>query len=565
MLLSVVSGTFNRIKYLKAMMQSVREQMPRHLEYEFVIIDAGSTDGTVEYLEQQSDVKLIAHGELRGAIKSFCQGARAASGDFVIMGNDDILFHDGSILRAISYLEENRTCGIVCFADNRFSQATNENPHQYRVMKMPAIDLDGGMVSVNYGQVCAVRRWLGERVGWWGDRDTHLSKARTYAGDNYLSSMVWELGYSVDAVDGVAIDDFIPADAMRKSNVDRGSQDSAQYYARFPRGPRLQPYPQVHNPHRERLRIVVADIHEATIPAKSVKEKGLAEAFAEIGLVYHWDYSNDKEHDLVSIVRAWQPHLIITQAHDTSTISQQLLQEVRTAKPDAYIINWCGDAHLRCLTHPDIMAMLSETDLQTVVNAAVLPTYERAGIRAAYWQIGWKSPAETYPQEVPSHDVLWQGNCYDQRRKDMIASLRAIRVNKRKLDVGVYGGCEGANGNTHYSFSHQAALYASAKITIGDVYPDTLAFVSNRMLQALGAGAFLLQEHSEQLDQYNGWQAGVHYVEWFNVQDLVDKIKYWLHPDRDNARAEIAKAGQIFIQNHLAYPNQVEKLIHDLI
>lgn len=339
MLLSVVTGTFNRIDYLKGMIQSVRDQMPRHLSFEFVIIDAGSSDGSIEYLEAQSDVKLIRHGELRGAIKSFGEGARAASGDYVLMCNDDVILHDHALMRAISYLEEHRTCGIVAFADNRFSLATHEEPQQYRVMKMPAIDLDGKMISVNYGQIALVRRWLGNLVGWWGDQDTFLSKARTYAGDNFLSSMCWQLGYSVDAVAGCAVDDFIPPDAMRDQNVARGAQDSAQYYARFPRGPRLQPYPQVHNPDRERLRAIVMDIHEPALPARRAKEKGLADAFAEIGLVYHIDYVNEPHLDLPTIVRAWQPHLIITQAHDTTTISADLLREARMAKPDTVIVN----------------------------------------------------------------------------------------------------------------------------------------------------------------------------------------------------------------------------------
>lgn len=565
MLLSVVSGTMNRIDYLKRMIESVRSQMPKHLTFEFVIVDAGSTDGTLEYLEAQPDVKLIAHGNLRGAIKSFGEGARAASGDYILMSNDDVQMHENSILRAISHLEEHRTCGIVAMADNRYSLATQETPQQYRVMKMPAIDLDGNMVSVNYGQICMIRSWLGNLVGWWGDQDPIMGKARTYAGDNFQSAMVWQLGYSVDSVAGCAVDDFIPPDEMRTKNVSTGSRDSAQYYARFPRGPRLQPYPQVHNPDRERLRVIVMDIHEPAIPARTAKERGLAEAFAEIGLVVHYDYVNDTERDLVSLTRAWQPHLIITQAHDTTTVSAELLRQVRAEKPDTVIVNWVGDAHLRCLTTPDIMEMLGEVDLQTVVNAAVLPTYERAGIPAAYWQIGWKQAASAYEREVPAHEVLIQMNCYDDRRKALVAAVRAIRVNKRKLNVGVYGSCAGANGNTHYSFSHQEALNRAATLVIGDTYPDTEAFVSNRVFQVLGAGGFLLQQESTNLQEYTGLTDGVHLVHWSDLADLKAKIGYWLRPERAAQRAAISEAGQAFVQANYSYPRQVEKLIHDLL
>lgn len=563
-LVDIVTGTYQRKDHLQRMIKSVRDQMPRHLPARFIVVDGGSTDGTIEWCEQQSDIVFVGHGELKGAIKAFCDGAMLSDADYTILANDDIEFHPNSILRAVAYLEEHRTCGAVGFADNRFAQVTHENPHQYRVMNMPAIDLQGKMTSVNYAQVGMFRNWLGHKIGWWGCRDDMMKKARTYAADNWASAAVWELGYSVDAVAGCAIDDFIPPDAMRAQNVSTGSRDSAQYYARFPRGPRLQPYPQVHNPDRERLRVIVMDIHEPALPARLAKEQGLAEAFAEIGLVYHIDQIND-DYDLVALVRAWQPHLLVVQLHDTDRITPDLLKAAQAEKHDMVIASFNGDAHERGLIGADVLEMLKHVDLHTVVNAKVLSVYKRKGIRGAYWQLGYKPHASPYEGEVNAHDVLLQMNCYDDRRKALVAAIRAIRINKRKPNVGVYGSCEGSITSTHYDFAHQAALYANAKITVGDTFPDTLAFVSNRMLQALGNGAFYLQEHSEQLDQYNGWQAGIHYIEWFDLRDLATKIKYWLHPDQDEARHEIARAGRDYITQHMTYPHQVEKLIHELL
>jgi len=68
MLLSIVTGTYNRLDLLQQMVASVRRSLYCGLPYEFIIVDGGSNDGTIEWCNLQSDVVLVAHGELRGAI-----------------------------------------------------------------------------------------------------------------------------------------------------------------------------------------------------------------------------------------------------------------------------------------------------------------------------------------------------------------------------------------------------------------------------------------------------------------------------------------------------------------
>src|SRR5687767_6498686 len=54
-LISIVTGTYNRLDSLQRMIKSVRSQMPRHIAYELVIVDGGSTDGTLAWCEAQAD------------------------------------------------------------------------------------------------------------------------------------------------------------------------------------------------------------------------------------------------------------------------------------------------------------------------------------------------------------------------------------------------------------------------------------------------------------------------------------------------------------------------------
>ena len=553
MLVSVVTGTFNRLTYLQGMIDSARKNWPRHTGLNFVVVDGGSTDGTLEWLETQPDVTTIQHGKLLGAIKAFCDGASAATGDYVVMANDDVTFHPYSLLRAVSYLEEHPDCGAVAFADNRFAQV--HHTIGYRVMQAPATDLYGRDTMVNYAQVGMFRRWLGDMCGWWGADDPIMGKARTYGGDNYLSSRVWELGYSVDAVDGCEVDDLLPRDDLRATNNVSGDKDSYLYYQRFPRGAQLQPAPTVGNHQSERLRVLLMDIHEPALPARLAEEKGLADAFANVGLCWEIDYINEPW-DLPAAVKAWQPHLLLAQIHDADHIDVNTLIAARNEKPDMTVVSWNGDAHEGGLISPEVIKVLKQVDLQTVVNTKVMPVYKKHGIRAEYWQIGIKYPAHPYVGPVPEWDCLFLGNCYDVERHELVNAIRSVKG----LRVGVYGNCPGNAGNTHYDFALSMALYQHCKVAISDVFPGTEAFVSNRLFQALAAGAFVLQQHSPRLDELTGLQAGVHYIEWKDLKDLKRKLRKWTSAARDSERKQIAEAGKMFVCENFNYGAQVHKL-----
>jgi glycosyltransferase involved in cell wall biosynthesis len=560
-ILSLVSGTFNRLASLQRMIDSARYAIPRGLSYEIVLVDGGSTDGTLEWAAAQPNVRVIAHGELRGAIRAFCDGARAATGEYVLLANDDVTFEPLSIVAALSHLERTPSCGAVAFADNRTSLVRGDGT-QYRVEAMGATAPDGRPTMVAYAQVGMFRRWLGNACGWWGDTDPVMSQARTYGGDNHLSSCIWEAGYTVDAVPQAVVADHIERDGLRDKNAAQGPLDSACYYRRFPT---------VHLPAQlatveanNRLRILSLPVYEWTFPGKRNVEAGLTEALADYGLAFEWDYLNEPI-DLIALVRAWQPDLLLTQIQGVGRITPYMLASMRNAAPGMTAVNWNGDAHEAGLTSPGVLGLLRYVDLQTVINAKVLPDYGAFGVRAAYWQIGFKDPIGT-PPDQPSYEVLLQMNCYNDVRTAMVAALRAMRLpDQRHPRLGVYGNCTTADGNTHYDFARQRSLYANATITVGDTYPGTYGFVSNRLFQALSAGAFLLQQHSEGLEQFTGLVAGVHYVEWVDLPDLKHKIVQWLDKSRGAERKQIADAGRDYVRANFSYAAQCRKLFEDLL
>ena len=57
-MISLVSGTYNRLPLLKRMVASAR-QSAADLPLEIVLVDGGSTDGTIAWCKSQPDIVLI--------------------------------------------------------------------------------------------------------------------------------------------------------------------------------------------------------------------------------------------------------------------------------------------------------------------------------------------------------------------------------------------------------------------------------------------------------------------------------------------------------------------------
>lgn len=580
MLISVVTGTYNRLPLLQSMIASARACLPRGIDLEFIIVDGGSTDDTIAWCESQADITLIQHGALLGAIKAFGDGARAAQGKYVLLANDDITFHMGSILKAIIHLEENLTCGAVAFEDNR---KVNDDPRfpEYHVLTMPA-QRNGGLVYVAYAQVGLFRKWLGQLCGWWGDLDPNFP-ARTYAGDNRLSAKIWELGYSVDRVEGCRVDDTVIDDELREYNRNqRPDLDSNMYYDLYRdkfgnhTGAFMAPAPTVPQSDKRNLRILYLPIFESGCQVQYEQKRGLRDALAKVAWVYEFDYGNQPEGRLrdtfLSIIRDFAPDILFTQLHGANMITPDLLGEARGLRPTMLCVNWNGDTHRSNLIGNSMLSLLQKVDLQLVVNASVLEVYEEQNITAAYWQIAFEPVDESaLPKPQKKHEIVLQGSGYNDNRKRVGSELRKTYGKQ----LGLYGDYwndrivedptfvpAGGDGRTLYDFAMARALYKQAKIALGtNEFPNDYGFVSNRIFECLAAGgAILLQQHVDGLDVMTGLKAGVHYIGWKDLDDLKAKIEYWLSKEQDNERKKIARSARAYVHKYHSFDYRVQQL-----
>lgn len=90
MKLSIITLTYNHLDYTKKFIESLAKYTK---EYELIIVDNGSTDGTREYLKSLHNVKLILNDENMGFSKGNNQGIEIAEGEFIGFLNNDILLY----------------------------------------------------------------------------------------------------------------------------------------------------------------------------------------------------------------------------------------------------------------------------------------------------------------------------------------------------------------------------------------------------------------------------------------------------------------------------------------
>lgn len=372
-LLTIVTGTWNRLPFLSAFMDSVRSQIPPGVSYNFSIADAGSTDGTIEYLKEQSDVNLIEQGELTGAIKAFNLAASQATGDFLLIGNDDIEIEPGSIMNGLAYMLQNPACGAGCFFQDRAGKA----PH---VEHMQTV-FNGKGTQSPYVQVGLIPRWLWDHCGGWGDFG-----GRTYGGDNYISAKIYEAGYQITPIEGTMIHDKTPTDELRAINNTQNT-DGERLWEKFPRGFVINTIPQIENPLKTLKRCVYAPIYEPGHEVvQKAQKKGLREALAKKYLVWEVDYMASHE-NIGDACEVWKPDLCLTQLHNACLDGSEL---GRMRKNSKYMVNWNGDQWEEQQLEPKSIEMLRYFDLQTGVNNSLAPMFKEKGIPYRFWPISFE-------------------------------------------------------------------------------------------------------------------------------------------------------------------------------
>lgn len=519
--ISIVMGTYNRLPILKRCIAAVRRSCTG-LEHEIIVVDGGSTDGTLEWLEGQERVICIRQGRLLGATRAYNAGFRLARAPYVCHINDDDIVHDNCIRKGLWYMQDRPDVGQVAFAFDLWDANYGFD----------------GVFGITYANKGITRRELGDRAQWWDER------YYTYAADAELSCRIAEMGYKIVPLHECKAHDLKTQDELREINNPEGhnTQDSPLFYSTR-KG--------IESPLHTNRRV----LHFA-LNTPQDNQPALERALRSIGPYKQIDrrlYSVEEGARLLQKeCDEWDPALVFLQLQTPHALRPEHVQRIKIH--GRVVVNWSGDVQIPM---PNWYAELG-ADLTLLTNESWVKQLMAQGINAAYLQIGFNQEI-FHPwgrKRENTEPIIFLGSDYglfplSQERRDMVNFLRKRYGDK----FGCYGTgwkppCEKLN------WYDEAAAYRSCKIAIGHSQVELERYTSDRLFRAMGSGAFYLTKRYPEMEE--DYHPGVHLDYWEDPDELGGRIDYWL--DNDVERQDVAFTGSEWVHAEHTWLDQAYRL-----
>ena len=148
--LSIIIVNWNTADLLKRCLGSLTQN------YEVIVVDNGSTDGSVDYINGLK-IKTILNKENLGFAKGNNIGIRQAKGEYVMLLNSDTVVKQGAIEKLVGFLDEYPDFSIVgprlLNQDNTFQANCGWFPGLWVVFLMLFKEHFGGSDSVRFSPV----------------------------------------------------------------------------------------------------------------------------------------------------------------------------------------------------------------------------------------------------------------------------------------------------------------------------------------------------------------------------------------------------------------------------
>ncbi|MBW7456842.1 glycosyltransferase family 2 protein [Paenibacillus sepulcri] len=154
---SIVILTYNQLTVTADCLDSIRRCTSE--DYELIVVDNGSTDGTVDFLKRLDNIVLIANKHNLGFAKGCNQGLEVSTGDNILFLNNDTIVPTGWLTPLIEALYSSDLVGMVGPVTN-YASGNQQIAVDYKAIE----DMESFAKSYceqRRGRVLEVRRLIG--------------------------------------------------------------------------------------------------------------------------------------------------------------------------------------------------------------------------------------------------------------------------------------------------------------------------------------------------------------------------------------------------------------------
>ena len=162
---SVVLPVFNVERYVAASIQSVLAQT--YVDFELVIVDDGSTDGSLRLCQQFTDPRIrIIQQQNRGLAGARNTGIRQAKGEYIALLDSDDLFAPEKLQRHVEHLDRSPKVGIS-FSRSAFIDDNGQPLGYYQMPKLKDITTPDILCRnpIGNGSAPVIRRQVFQEIG----------------------------------------------------------------------------------------------------------------------------------------------------------------------------------------------------------------------------------------------------------------------------------------------------------------------------------------------------------------------------------------------------------------